>query len=174
MAERSDIIAKKYFAQFLKTKGYDEVWLTSSPTDVKASKNGEDWYFELKMTSEQKSYFGAATETEWNQAYKDPTHFRFVVVQKNGDTYRFVQYTPEEFEKFSTIPPFKVYFNIKFGESDSKWEYIKEENIDISKEKSIRKKNSVKLDKTNFEILHALMDKMRKNQNTSSFGDAEK
>lgn len=115
MANRkSDVKAKKAFCDKLIIHGYDTAKIVSSPADILATKNGEKWYFEIKMTRQKDDYFGAATETEWEQAFKDPEHFRFVVVEtdENETYHRFKEFTPEEFMRGCTIPPFKVYFNV--------------------------------------------------------------
>ena len=51
------------------------------------------------MTRHEDRYFGAATQTEWRQAFKDPAHFRFVVViaDEKDENFRFIEYTPAEF-----------------------------------------------------------------------------
>ena len=79
-----------------------------------ATKNGEVWYFEIKKTTREDVYFGAATETEWEQAFRDPKHFRFVIAKTDEDetSFEFIEFTPEEFIKGCTIPPFKVYFDV--------------------------------------------------------------
>lgn len=111
--DKSDVKAKQAYVELLKAKGF-KAEVTGAPADITAKRNGEDWYFEIKMTKREEVYFGAATLTEWRQALADPSHFRFVVAITNEEEteFRFVEYTPEEFMKFSTIPPFKVYFNI--------------------------------------------------------------
>ena len=87
-------------------------------------------------------YFGAATQTEWAQALKAPEHFRFVVAiaDEADEHFRFIEYTPAEFMGFSTIPPFKVYFNIDFTGKPKK--------------KSKREKKSVSLTEENFRRLN--------------------
>ena len=100
--KKSDVAAKQAYVNKLNAEGY-KARITGSPADVTAEKDGETW-------------FGAATQTEWRQAFKDPAHFRFVVViaDEKDEHFRFIEYTPAEFMEFSTIPPFKVYFNIDF------------------------------------------------------------
>lgn len=48
----------------------------------------------------------------WRAAYANPDTYFFVVCKENGDKFDFIRYSPEEFEKFSTIPPFKIFFNV--------------------------------------------------------------
>lgn len=113
--EKSDVNAKQAFCnELLINRGFDTAEVVSSPTDICAMKNGQKWYFEIKMTKCSDIYFGAATETEWEQAFKDPEHFRFIVVQtdENDSFYKFLEFTPAEFMRGCTIPPFKVYFNV--------------------------------------------------------------
>ena len=113
--KKTDVKAKAAFVKHLQDNGF-EAAVVSKPADIVATKDGETWYFEIKMTKRTDVYFGAATLTEWKQAVTDPDHFRFVVAKTNEEEseFEFLEYTPEEFMKFSTIPPFKVYFNINF------------------------------------------------------------
>lgn len=113
MAFKSDVIAKQAFIQKLLSEGFDSAEVKAKPSDIVARKGGETWYFEIKLTDHQDTCFGAATLTEWEQAFKTPDHFRFVIAIRHVDgTFEFREYTPAEFMQFSTIPPFKVYFNI--------------------------------------------------------------
>lgn len=118
---KSDKKAKDKYIVQLKLNGYENVKVINSPVDISAEKNGETYYFEIKMTKKKTKYFGAATLTEWVQAFKTPNHFKFVIAKTDASeaTFTFKEYTPEEFMKHSTIPPFKIYFNINL-EGDSK------------------------------------------------------
>ena len=138
--KKSDVAAKQAYVNKLNAEGY-KARITGSPADVTAEKDGETWFFEIKMTRHEDRYFGAATQTEWAQAFKDPEHFRFVVViaDEADEHFRFIEYTPAEFMEFSTIPPFKVYFNIDFTGKPKK--------------KSTREKKSVSLTEENFRQL---------------------
>lgn len=69
---KSDVNAKEAFAKLLTTRGYSEVKIVSSPADIIAVKNGVKYYFEIKFTSKQDNYFGAATLTEWTSAIDNP------------------------------------------------------------------------------------------------------
>ena len=136
--KKSDVKAKKEFVKLLKNKGF-EASVVSKPADIMATKDGQTWYFEIKMTKRADVYFGAATLTEWKQAIVDPNHFRFVVAKTNEEEseFEFLEYTPEEFMKFSTIPPFKVYFNINFDGSERKTRKAKkltQENLELMSE----------------------------------------
>lgn len=119
--KKSDVKAKSEFIKLLQTKGFDAK-VVSSPADIMATKAGETWYFEIKMTKRADEYFGAATLTEWKQAMADPDHFRFVVAKTDeAESYfEFIECTPAEFMEYSTIPPFKVYFNIDFSNKRKK------------------------------------------------------
>ena len=138
---KSDVAAKQAYVNKLNAEGY-KARITGSPADVTAEKDGETWFFEIKMTRHEDRYFGAATQTEWAQAFKDPEHFRFVVViaDEADEHFRFIEYTPAEFMGFSTIPPFKVYLNIDFTGKPKK--------------KSKREKKSVSLTEENFRRLN--------------------
>ncbi len=116
--KKSDVKAKAEFVKCLQDRGF-EASVVSKPADIMATKDGQTWYFEIKMTKRRDVYFGAATLTEWEQAVADPEHFRFVVAKTDDEEkeFEFLEYTPEEFMNFSTVPPFKIFFNINFDGS---------------------------------------------------------
>lgn len=117
---RSDVSAKEAYVKELQKNGY-KAQIVKAPADIIAEKDGQQWYFEIKKTAQTDKYFGAATMTEWKQALEDPHHFRFVIAIELGeDKWSFKEYTPVEFMEFSTIPPFKVYFNIDFSNNGKK------------------------------------------------------
>ena len=101
------------------------------------------------MTEKTDSCFGAATLTEWEQAFKTPDHYRFVIAIKGADdTFTFREFTPAEFMQYSTIPPFKVYFNL---------------DLQGDKSRKRRKKNgAVSLTEQNFQDMLALYKKFKK------------
>jgi hypothetical protein len=120
MNKNSDIIAKLAYIEKLKEDGYQNPEIISSPTDIHAFKDNQEYFFEIKMTNKQDKYFGAATLTEWQQAIKDPKHFFFVIaIQNDFKITKFIQYSPSEFLKFSSIPPFKIYFNINLKKDNT-------------------------------------------------------
>lgn len=109
---KSDVAAKKAFVEVLMKRDFESAIVTKSPADVTATRHGKTYYFEVKYTSKAKAYFGAATLTEWEAALAHEDRFRFVVAAKRHGEWLFHEYTPEEFMEFSTIPPFKTYFNV--------------------------------------------------------------
>lgn len=112
MPKRTDVLAKQAFLEKLRSEGFTAE-IKAQPSDIIAEKDGEMWYFEIKMTEKTDSCFGAATLTEWEQAFKTPDRYRFVIAIKGeNDTFTFREFTPAEFMQYSTIPPFKVYFNL--------------------------------------------------------------
>jgi hypothetical protein len=112
--KKSDVKAKKAFCDELLKRGYDTAEVVSSPADIRATKDEVEWFFEIKMTRRDDDYFGAATETEWAKAFEDPEHYRFVVAQtdENDSFFKFIEFSPEEFMRGCTIPPFKIYFDV--------------------------------------------------------------
>ena len=109
---KSDLDAKTAFCKCLEDRGFTTE-IRQAPADIRAEKDGVEWFFEIKKTSQDKDYFGAATSTEWEQAFKDPAHYRFVICQKlPDDSFHFIELTPAEMMEYSTIPPFKVFFNV--------------------------------------------------------------
>lgn len=158
---KSDVEAKEIFKSYLNSLNYyDTVEIKKSPSDIIASKNGEYFYFEIKMTKSEKDIFGASTITEWEQAIKTPENYKFVLVDfGKGEipnltpiTYKnikFYEFSPSEFMEYSSVPPFKIFFNIKRKPKKRKSEKKQMTMIkmDILKESWIRLKKS--LDKPN-------------------------
>ena len=68
---KSDVDAKEAYSEYLKSQGYKDIKIISSPSDISATKDGEIFYFEIKKTSRDDVYFGAATLTEWVAALKN-------------------------------------------------------------------------------------------------------
>jgi Domain of unknown function (DUF3883) len=112
---RSDVDAKAAFVDELRRRGY-EARVTATPADITAVKGGDTYYFEVKKTSRSEAYFGAATLTEWAAAMRFEPRFAFVVAFRRDSRWEFHEYTPAEFIEFSSIPPFKVYFQVPLGE----------------------------------------------------------
>ncbi len=151
---KSDINAKEAFIKELTKRGYDNVHIISAPADIEATKNGKKQYFEIKKTGRKDKYFGAATFTEWHQAYKDPENYYFVLAVENDDgEFTFFEKTPAEFEEYCTIPPLKVYFNIDLNESDSG-----------SKNRKIKKCKTVRLTQDTFNTLYDAYNNMKESQ----------
>ncbi len=148
MMNKSDKEAKKAFSVYLSRNGYVDVKVVKEPSDIIAYKDGVKYFFEIKKTSAGKEYFGAATLTEWRAAYANPGNYFFVVCQEVGDYFNFITYTPEEFEKFSTVPPFKVFFNIS----------LDGDNKVLSKR---RNKTAIRFKKESFDKLDALFTILR-------------
>lgn len=117
--KKSDVLAKQAFIKELETRGF-QARVTGAPADITATRDGETWFYEIKMTHRTDRYFGAATMTEWKQALKDSAHYRFVVVKadETDTVFEFKEYSVEEFMQYSTIPPFKVYFNVPVDGSE--------------------------------------------------------
>lgn len=114
---KSDVKAKQAYKLKLEENGYTEVQITASPTDLRAKKDGNLYYFEIKMTKQTDTYFGAATLTEWVQAFKTPNYFKFIIAKTNDneESFEFIEFSPIEFMEHSTIPPFKIYFNVSLN-----------------------------------------------------------
>lgn len=136
--KKSDVKAKTEFVKHLQDRGF-QASVVSKPADIMATKDGQTWFFEIKMTKRTDTYFGAATLTEWEQAVSDPEHFRFVVAKTDEieSEFEFLEYTPEEFMRFSTIPPFKIFFSINFDGSERKTREainLTHENLEIMRD----------------------------------------
>lgn len=118
MTDKSDKKAKDAYVKELQIRGFRNIKIVKEPADIIAEKNDMKYYFEIKKTSANNEYFGAATLTEWRSAYENPENYFFVICQENGDGFHFTEYSPEEFERFSTIPPFKIFFNISLNSGE--------------------------------------------------------
>jgi hypothetical protein len=116
MSNNSDVRAKEAFINHLLSSGYDSAKVIKSPSDIVATKTGEEFYFEIKYTRKEKKYFGAATLTEWEFAINNQKNYRFVIAFERNGNWVFHEYTPTEFMAFSTIPPFKVFFHVNINE----------------------------------------------------------
>ena len=112
---KSDVRAKHAFIERLVQRGFDEVRVTGSPADVTARRGADIFYFEIKYTAQHEQYFGAATLTEWEAAFAHGERYKFVVAAERDAIWTFHEYTPEEFMAFSSVPPFKIFFNIPVG-----------------------------------------------------------
>ena len=123
---RSDDRAKGAFiSKYLIGKmGYsiDDIGIIQAPADIKVTKGGKTTYYEIKSTIQEEKYFGAATITEWRAALEHPDNYYFVVVieKEKLEDFNFLIFTPDEFLEYSTIPPFKVYFNINLTDLNKK------------------------------------------------------
>jgi len=74
---------------------------------------GKKWFFEIKQSSWPKGiFFDAATLTQWNAWYQNKDRYLFVFItgSKNERLFSFVR--AEDLMQHSTIPPFKIYFNM--------------------------------------------------------------
>ncbi len=109
---KSDVAAKQAFVEVLLREGFEDARITGGPADITAFRDGEVHYFEIKYTAQAYQYFGAATLTEWEAALDYESRFWFVIASKQGSSWIFQRYTPEEFMNFCSIPPFKIFFHI--------------------------------------------------------------
>ena len=112
---KSDVDAKAAFIKELLLRGFDKAEVTGSPADITAYRGTDVYYFEIKYTAQTSQYFGAATLTEWAAALTHEDRYRFIVAMKREGIWSFHEYTPAEFMEFSSIPPFKIFFNIAVG-----------------------------------------------------------
>ena len=154
---KSDKDAKASFVQHLEENGFTDVQIVKAPSDIIAKKNGIQWYFEIKMTTHRDKYFGAATFTEWEQAFKTPETYRFVIAIKDeaqATGFEFIELPPEEMMQHSTIPPCKVYFNIDIPAIKGK--------IAPKKRKSDRESKAIKLNPETFAIVSEAFERLKK------------
>ena len=117
---KSDVDAKKAFVKELKKENFRDIKITSAPTDISASKDGNKYFFEIKFTNQKDKYFGAATLTEWECAINNLDNFFFVICRLEENKWIFNRFSPKEFIQYSTIPPFKIFFNVDLKNFDKK------------------------------------------------------
>lgn len=73
-------------------------------------KKGYTWYFEIKQSSWPKGkFFDAATLTQW---YTNQERYYFVFITGKKKDRRFTFVKVSDLMARSTIPPFKIYFNV--------------------------------------------------------------
>lgn len=163
MGKVNEKLVKEWYRKHLFENGYDSAEIVKSPADIKATKDGETWWFEIKYTTAKDSYYGGSTETEWEQAFNDPDHFRFVIAQTNKSQtkFGFTEYTPDEFIQFCTIPPFKVFFNINL-----------EENI-VNKKHFNSEKKSIAFSQESFRKIHDVFTKLRGEDEKQVFNNSK-
>ncbi len=109
---KSDVKAKEAYVKVLAEEGFKDIEIISTPTDISASKNGTKYFFELKFTNQTEKYFGAATLTEWECAINNLENFFFVICRIEKNKWLFDKFSPKEFIGYSTIPPFKIFFDV--------------------------------------------------------------
>ena len=151
---KSDVKAKKKFIEELEARGFTNARIVASPADIVAEKDGKECFFEIKMTktaSKNKAYFGAATITEWKQALATPDRYFFVVAYTDDaeENFHYVEYTPSEFMSFSTIPPFKVFFNIP--------------SLNKKKTRSGKRKSALMANEENLKLLNKIYEELKSN-----------
>ena len=144
---RSDVDAKDALSMHLSDNGYSKIEIVSSPSDIIAFKDNKKYYFEVKKTSRTDKYFGAATTTEWKAALENPETYFFVVCIKGNDDWKFNFYTPQEFLKYSTIPPFKVYFSVPLSKEEES--------------KPINRKTAIQATKENLKVLIKFFESLK-------------
>ena len=119
---KSDVEAKSAFVKELEKENFKDIKIVFSPADIIAVKDGAKYYFEIKFTNQKDKYFGAATLTEWECVINNLDNFLFVVSRQEDNKWIFDRFSPKEFIKYSTIPPFKIFFNLDlkdFGKKQS-------------------------------------------------------
>lgn len=151
---KSDKDAKVAFVEQLEKNGFTNVRIVQAPSDIIAQKDGVQWYFEIKMTTHRDKYFGAATFTEWKQAFKTPDTYRFVVAIKDetlSSGFEFIELHPDDMMKYSTIPPCKVFFNLNIAELKG----------EIVRKKSSRESKAIKLTRETYFKVSEVFNKLR-------------
>ena len=143
---KSDVKAKEAYIKVLAEEGFKDIEIISTPTDISASKNGTKYFFELKFTNQTDKYFGAATLTEWECAINNLENFFFVICRIEENKWLFDKFSPKEFIGYSTIPPFKIFFDVDL------------KNFDKKKSKETK---SVKANFDNLNELVKVYDKLR-------------
>lgn len=151
-SNRTDRYAIEKCIDWLQEQNFTEVTVTNHPTDIHAKKDGISYNIELKMTTKNDVYFGAASITEWNAMNNGNEDLLFVIARsKDGSndgntTFDFSIYNKDDMKVFSSIPPFKVNINMPLDAQKA------QEKIKKSKDGS-RKSRALRLD---FELVRYL------------------
>jgi hypothetical protein len=117
----TDTWAREHAINWLRKKGFKKIEKINSPVDFSASKNGVEYWIELKATKSEKKAFGNVTMTEWMCAIDNPDRFYFLVVSKPGgidkqSDWNIKLITPKELIQYSYISPFKINFQLPLDE----------------------------------------------------------
>ena len=81
---KSDKPALPQCKKWLEEEGYKSPRIVHHPTDIECwDKNGKKIYVEVKMTTSESAYFGAATLTEWVTVLDEKAELKFVVARQN-------------------------------------------------------------------------------------------
>ena len=80
---------------------------------IMEDKNGDPWFFEIKQCSwSNGSLFDAATITQWYTWQENKGRYYFVFIKGSQRKRQFAFVKPEDLMEYSSIPPFKIYFNL--------------------------------------------------------------
>lgn len=81
------------------------------------NEKGETHYYKIKATAQEETYFGAIPLTAWKVAAEKPDNFTFVIAIYNSktDRFKFIRKSPEELLAVSSVPPFKIDFNLNLA-----------------------------------------------------------
>ena len=92
----------------------DSLLIGKGEADVIIKDNdGNEWDFEIKQSSWPKGkFFDAATLTQWYTWYKNQERYYFVFITGKKKDRRFTFVKASDLMARSTIPPFKIYFNV--------------------------------------------------------------
>ena len=139
---------------YLENQGYENIKNIHHPTDLRAEKGGELYWFEVKYTESKENAFGAATLTEWKCALENPRNFFFLIANKPGGVenpktdWNHILIEPAEFLEISTIPPAKIYFTYSLLKKTSKPK---------------RRSSTIQATKENLRSLIGFFEQMRNN-----------
>ena len=123
--------------------------------------NNKKYFFEIKKTTQKDKYFGASTITEWEGALDKNNNYLFIVAKSlDNNMWEFIEYKPEELMKYSTIPPFHIYFNLPLSEKE--------------KNKQRTNKTAVIANNKNINLLIKFFKKLKKNVQLSNFDKVAK
>ena len=81
------------------------------------NEKGETHYYKIKATAQEETYFGAIPLTAWKVAAEKPDNFTFVIAIYNSktDRFNFIKKSPLDLLAVSSVPPFKIDFNLNLA-----------------------------------------------------------
>lgn len=169
MAGHTDKYAKFAFCKYLESKGYTDIKIINTPVDISAKFGDNTWWFELKKTAKKDKYFGATTLIELEQAQIDSLHFRFVIAQADTEDeacmlFKFYLLSLGEMTEIGnmSIPPFKVYFNLRFDNNELLEAHCTSFSCDFNQIEYEKSKTLGKREENSITFMEAHIDKLKK------------
>ncbi|MEK9150390.1 MAG: hypothetical protein AAB267_10155 [Candidatus Desantisbacteria bacterium] len=118
----SDLLSKQRCKKWLESTGFDDVKSAKNEScDLRAKKDGKDYYIEIKYSSKEKGedFFGTVMLTEMHKAIENKSNYLFLICRGNDkiDNWFFKLFTVEDFLKYCTLTTPIFHYRIHQTES---------------------------------------------------------